>query len=221
MIAGIMGYYPPEAAAMFYNPYSYVGGQLDQTAAQPQFAGHQQLDYQLTPALYLLNQQAELLQRSLAKAHAKKPAEGMTTAGSNSTNKPQRKQRGPYKKRTNKTLSPTVSPAPEFATESERLSSSDLSSSSSSSSNNNRSITSSAVQSDHLPACRDTAGAGAGRDQQTLRKRKSDSFLELDQPQDCKHNTRTLAHKQSIFRNVALMAVSSCTAQHAATVVQC
>ncbi|XP_050078565.1 uncharacterized protein LOC126565427 [Anopheles maculipalpis] len=202
MIAGIMGYYPPEAAAMFYNPYSY-GGQLDQTAQQFASQQHQQqLDYQLTPALYLLNQQAELLQKSLAKQHLKKSAEGTTA------NKPQRKQRGPYKKRTNKTLSPTVSPAPEFVTDTERLSSSDLSSSSGSSNNNP----------DHLSNHRDTTSA-IGFDQQTLcRKRKSDSFLEIDQEQECKHNTRTLAKKQSIFRNVALMAVSSC---NATTVRQC
>uniref|UniRef100_A0A182SSN2 Uncharacterized protein n=1 Tax=Anopheles maculatus TaxID=74869 RepID=A0A182SSN2_9DIPT len=212
MIAGIMGYYPPEAAAMFYNPYSY-GGQLDQTAQQ--FASQQQqqqLDYQLTPALYLLNQQAELLQNSLAKQHSKRSTESAT---GNNTNKPQRKQRGPYKKRTNKTLSPTVSPAPEFVADAERLSSSDLSTSS----NNNRSTGS--IQPDHLSIHRDTTAIGGSLDQQTLRKRKSDSFLELDQEQQYKRNTQTLAQKQSIFRDVTLMAVSSCTTPPHATVVQC
>ncbi|XP_052897142.1 LIM and SH3 domain protein Lasp-like [Anopheles moucheti] len=185
MIAGIMGYYPPEAAAMFYNPYSYGHDQSVQ-----QYAQQQQLDYQLTPALYLLNQQAELLQKSLVKGQAKKLIDGTLN------NKPQRKQRGPYKKRTNKTLSPTVSPAPEFVTDTERLSSSDLSS------GNNRS-TGSDVS---VP----TMDSSYQQQQQQPRKRKSDPCLVIDQQEH--KQSRTLSHKQSIFRDVALMAVSSCTA---------
>uniref|UniRef100_A0A182UDY2 Uncharacterized protein n=1 Tax=Anopheles melas TaxID=34690 RepID=A0A182UDY2_9DIPT len=163
---------------------------------------HQQahLDYQLTPALYLLNQQAELLQKSLMKGHSKKsPAEA---------SKPQRKQRGPYKRRTNKTLSPTVSPAPEFAMDAaERLSSSDLSGSNS---HNNRS-----AGSIHVDLTSNNTGTSVDSTsfqelQQEQRKRKSDSFLEIDQ-QTNKHSRTMLSQKQSIFRNVALMAVSSCT----------
>uniref|UniRef100_A0A182RJB6 Uncharacterized protein n=1 Tax=Anopheles funestus TaxID=62324 RepID=A0A182RJB6_ANOFN len=196
MIAGIMGYYPPEAAAMFYNPYTYGH---DQSSAQ-QYAQQQQLDYQLTPALYLLNQQAELLQKTLAK-DAKKPLDGTMI----NMNKPQRKQRGPYKKRTNKTLSPTVSPAPEFVTDTECLSSSDLSNS------NNRSTGS--IHTDLSIPTMDSSypyQQQHQQQQQMLRKRKSDSCLEVDQ-QEQKH-CRTLSQKQSIFRDVALMAVSSCTA---------
>lgn len=198
MIAGIMGYYPAEAAAMFYNPYPYGHG----PTAQQQFAQQQHqahLDYQLTPALYLLNQQAELLQKSLMKGHSKKsPAEA---------SKPQRKQRGPYKRRTNKTLSPTVSPAPEFVMDAaERLSSSDLSSSNS---HNNRS-----AGSIHVDLTSNNTGTSVDSTsfqelQQEQRKRKSDSFLEIDQ-QTNKHSRTMLSQKQSIFRNVALMAVSSC-----------
>ncbi|XP_053663202.1 uncharacterized protein LOC128712332 [Anopheles marshallii] len=187
MIAGIMGYYPPEAAAMFYNPYSYGHDQSVQ-----QYAQQQQLDYQLTPALYLLNQQAELLQKSLAKGQAKKPIDGTINS------KPQRKQRGPYKKRTNKTLSPTVSPAPEFVTDTERLSSSELSSS------NNRS-TGSDVS---IPTM--DSSYQYQQQQQPPRKRKSDPCLVIDQQEH--KQSRTLSHKQSIFRDVSLMAVSSCIA---------
>uniref|UniRef100_A0A182PCZ2 Uncharacterized protein n=1 Tax=Anopheles epiroticus TaxID=199890 RepID=A0A182PCZ2_9DIPT len=197
MIAGIMGYYPSEAAAMFYNPYSY-----GQPTARQQFAQQQaQLDYQLTPALYLLNQQAELLQKSLVKAPLSKK--------SGETGKPQpvqRKQRGPYKRRTNKTLSPTVSPAPEFVTDAaERLSSSDLAGS------NNRSV-GTPISIDLTGSSNNTTSTTDSVQQQTQRKRKSDSFLELEQQQTNKHS-RTLLNqrKQSIFRDVALMAVSSCT----------
>uniref|UniRef100_A0A182W7I7 Uncharacterized protein n=1 Tax=Anopheles minimus TaxID=112268 RepID=A0A182W7I7_9DIPT len=189
MIAGIMGYYPPEAAALFYNPYSYGSDQSVQ-----QFAQQQQLDYQLTPALYLLNQQAELLQKSLAKGHAKKPTDGTVN------NKPQRKQRGPYKKRTNKTLSPTVSPGPEFVMDTERLSSSDLSSS------NNRS-----TGSIHTDVSIPTLDSNYQYQQQTLGKRKSDSSLEVNQQEHHKHSRTLLIQKQSIFRDVTLMATSSCT----------
>uniref|UniRef100_A0A182LS59 Uncharacterized protein n=1 Tax=Anopheles culicifacies TaxID=139723 RepID=A0A182LS59_9DIPT len=196
MIAGIMGYYPPEAAAMFYNPYAYGPDQSAQQFAQQQ--QQQQLDYQLTPALFLLNQQAELLQKSLAKSHTKKPADGASN-----NNKPQRKQRGPYKKRTNKTLSPTVSPAPEFVTDTERLSSSDLSSS------NNRS-TGSFHTDVSIPT---TDSSGYQQQQQTFGKRRSDSSLEVDQQEHHHKHSRTLmSQKQSIFRDVTLMAMSSCTA---------
>uniref|UniRef100_A0A182JTV3 Uncharacterized protein n=1 Tax=Anopheles christyi TaxID=43041 RepID=A0A182JTV3_9DIPT len=201
MIAGIMGYYPPEAAAMFYNPYPYVHGQT----AQQQFAQQQtHLDYQLTPALYLLNQQAELLQKSLVKGHSKK--------SSLEANKPQRKQRGPYKRRTNKTLSPTVSPAPEFVTDTaERLSSSDLSGSNNRSAgpihidltcNINSPITSTTIESNcfHHQQL-----------QQEQRKRKSDSFLQFEQQANKHCRTLLSQQKQSIFRDVALMAVSSST----------
>lgn len=200
MIAGIMGYYPPEAAAMFYNPYSYGP---DQSAQQ--FAQQQQLDYQLTPALYLLNQQAELLQKSLTKGQTKKPTDGAIN------NKPQRKQRGPYKKRTNKTLSPTVSPGPEFVTDTERLSSSDLSSS------NNRS-----TGSIHTDVSIPTMDSSSYQQQQTFGKRKSDSSLGVDQQEHHKHSRTTFSQqKQSIFRDVALMAMSSCNAPSVQRAVQC
>uniref|UniRef100_A0A182QS95 Uncharacterized protein n=1 Tax=Anopheles farauti TaxID=69004 RepID=A0A182QS95_9DIPT len=146
----------------------------------------QQLDYQLTPALYLLNQQAEILQKSLVKTNTKKTSEGGSIGS-----KPQRKQRGPYKRRTNKTLSPTVSPAPDFdADNTERLSSSDLAGS-------NTRFTGL------------IEAGGAKNEPQQQRKRKSDSFLDTEQQQTLKQ-TRTLHYKQSIFRDVNMMAVSSC-----------
>uniref|UniRef100_A0A182NTI8 Uncharacterized protein n=1 Tax=Anopheles dirus TaxID=7168 RepID=A0A182NTI8_9DIPT len=201
MIAGIMGYYSPEAAAMFYNPYnSYAQGQPAQMQSQYAQPPQQQLDYQLTPALYLLNQQAELLQKSLVKTNTKKSTE----AGPASA-KPQRKQRGPYKRRTNKTLSPTVSPAPDFEMDNtERLSSSDLSGS------NNRSTGS--IEAVSVNKTSSQQAQHYQQQQQQQRKRKSDSFLDVDQQQTVKQ-TRTLCQKQSIFRDVTMMAISSC-AQH-------
>ncbi|XP_058122299.1 vacuolar protein-sorting-associated protein 36-like [Anopheles ziemanni] len=202
-IAGVMGYYSPDAAAMFYNPYVY-GAQ--QQMAQPQ----QPVDYQLTPALYLLNQQAELLQRSLHRTTPpqSRPAKRNTSKAKDqgpSTKALPRKTRGPYKRRANKSLSPSTSPAPEQPdTSSDRLSTSDVSGS------NNRS--SSSIQS-------------LDQQQQSAeRKRKSDSFLELEQqtkrqfidqtPSPIGANSGLLRERrQSIFCSVALMAESSCTKQ--------
>ncbi|XP_053673550.1 uncharacterized protein LOC128723810 [Anopheles nili] len=182
MAVGIASYFPTEA--MLYNTYSYAHGQLAQQQVQ-QFAQspyhplhHQPTEFQLTPALYLLKQQAELLQKSLSKGRSKKPH----SSGVNV--KSQRKPRGPYKRRQDKTLSPTVSPAPELDTDTELLSSSDLSSS------NNRSMSSI-----HTEA-----------QQQIRQKRKSDSYLVNEQSQ-----SKMLRRKESIFRDVALMAVSSCS----------
>lgn len=54
------------------------------------------LDYQMTPALYVLNQQAKILEKSLLPGMIDQPANQVK----------RRKQRGPYKKKSSKSSSP-------------------------------------------------------------------------------------------------------------------
>ncbi|XP_050082506.1 G-box-binding factor-like [Anopheles aquasalis] len=232
MLAGVMSYYPaPESMAMVFNQYQ----QGPMQSMHPQQAAYQyqqqqqqhQLDYQMTPALYLLNQQAELLQRSLSKPASSSSSKSKRSNTSGNGGKVSRKVRGPYQ---NKTLSPTPSPAAHKITpETDRLSvSSDLSCS----------VAQQLSMTPPPTMVEPHNAVNAATQQQTKKqKRKSDSFLEYERQATVKqakfdHSQEsaatattttittgtlspvvpTVSPKQvtSIFRNVALMAESSC-----------
>lgn len=94
---GRMGYQYQQDPSTYYQNYQSV-----QQASHIYPSGNT-LDYQMTPALYVLNQQAKILEKSLLPGMIDQPI---------SSKPKRRKQRGPYKKKNAKSPSPAPAVEP-------------------------------------------------------------------------------------------------------------
>lgn len=95
-----MGYqYQPDHTGYFNGSSANYQNYQSVQQSSPMFPvvqSNNTLDYQMTPALYVLNQQAKILEKSLLPGMIDQPANQVK----------RRKQRGPYKKKNSKSSSP-------------------------------------------------------------------------------------------------------------------